>query len=123
MARAPKSFEVLKSEGRSHYSKRQLKIRQEAEKSLSSGSALKEWPDVKNNPVAHKEFMRINKLLTKVDRNDAMFEAVINRYCLLQSECSELEQQRDNLFKDVEELEGIRAEMLPAEFYKLKLAL
>ena len=54
--------------------------------------------------MAHKEFKRIEKLLKNIDKNDAIYEAVINRYCLLQAECTDLEERREEFYKLVFEL-------------------
>ena len=67
MARPPKPFTVLKSEGKSHRTKSEMKMREEGEKKLLTGQKLREHQDVKENEVAHKEFLRIKKLLEKID--------------------------------------------------------
>lgn len=98
MPTPPKPFEVLKSEKKSHRTKAELKKRQEGEKSLSTDIKLKERKEVKQNKNAHKEFKRIEKLLKNIDKNDAIYEAVINRYCLLQAECFDLEERREECY-------------------------
>lgn len=105
MPTPPKPFTVLKAEGKSHRTKKELKLREEGEKALATGVALKERPEVKNNPVAHKEFKRINKLLKKIEKNDAIYEAVINRYCTLQAECVDMEEKRERIFQQAQRLE------------------
>ena len=99
MARPPKPFTVLKSEGKSHRTKSEMKMREEGEKKLLTGQKLREHQDVKENEVAHKEFLRIKKLLEKIDKNDALYETVINRYCMMLAECSYFEQKREELYK------------------------
>lgn len=99
-----KPFKVLTTEKKSHRTKAELKMREEGEKSLSTDMKLKERDEVKQNKVAHKEFKRIQKLLKNIDKNDAIYEAVINRYCLLQAECSDLEERREEFYKLVFEL-------------------
>lgn len=99
-----KPFKVLTTEKKSHRTKAELKIREEGEKSLSTEMKLKERKEVKENKVAHKEFKRIEKLLKNIDKNDAIYEAVINRYCLLQAECSDLEERREEFYKLIFEL-------------------
>lgn len=105
MPTPPKPFTVLKSEGKSHRTKKELKQREEGEKSLSTGTALRERQEVKKNPVAHKEFMRINKLLKGIQKNDAIYEGVINRYCLMSAECSEIEEKREYAYSLIQKLE------------------
>lgn len=99
-----KPFVVLATEKKSHRTKKELKIREEGEKALSTGVALKERPEVKNNPVAHKEFKRINSLLKVIQKNDAIYEGVINRYCMLVAECNEFEEMKTKLLNELEEL-------------------
>lgn len=120
MPTPPKPFTVLKAEGKSHRTKKELKLREEGEKALATGVALKERPEVKNNPVAHKEFIRINKLLKKIGKNDAIYEAVINRYCLLQAECTEFEERREKFYEQMKELEERVTEMEPDDYFKLQ---
>ncbi len=104
MPTPPKPFKVLTTEKKSHRTKAELKIREEGEKSLSTEIELKERKEVKQNKVAHKEFKRIQKLLKKIEKNDAIYEAVINRYCLLQAECTDLEERREEFYNLVFEL-------------------
>lgn len=98
MPTPPKPISVIKSEGKSHVTKKQIQARQEAEKATLSGVAIKERPEVKNNAVAHKEFLRVTKLLNNLDKNDAVYEPVINRYCLIQAECADLEEQKEYFY-------------------------
>lgn len=99
-----KPFKVLTSEKKSHRTKAELKMREEGEKSLSTEIKMKERKETKQNKVAHKEFKRIQKLLENIDKNDAIYEAVINRYCLLQAECCDLEERREEFYKLIFEL-------------------
>ena len=94
-----KPFKVLTTEKKSHRTKAELKLREEGEKALSTETKMKERKEVKQNKVAHKEFKRIQKLLKNIDKDDAIYEAVINRYCLLQAECYDLEERREEFYK------------------------
>lgn len=104
MPTPPKPFSVLKSEGKSHRTKKELRAREEGEKALSTGKALKERQEVKKNKIAHKEFKRINELLSSIEKNDAIYEAVINRYCLIYAESIDLEEKRDCMYSLIENL-------------------
>ena len=104
MPTPPKPFTVLKAEKKSHRTKAELKQRQKGEEALATGVALRERPEVKSNPAAHKEFLRINKLLKKIEKNDAIYESIINRYCMLQAECKDFEEKRESFYKDIQEL-------------------
>ena len=99
-----KPFKVLTTEKKSHRTKAELKLREEGEKALSTETKMKERKEVKQNKVAHKEFKRIQKLLENINKNDAIYEAVINRYCLLQAECHDLEERREEFYKLIFEL-------------------
>lgn len=95
---------VIQMEGKSHRTKRELEQRGEAESRLLSGEKLRERKEVKESCIAHKEFLRINKILEKIEKNDAIYEAVINRFCILQAECRELEERREELYQLIFEL-------------------
>lgn len=106
MPTPPKPFVVLVNEKKSHRTKSELKMREEGEKALSTDFKIKERKEVKQNKVAHKEFKRIEKLLKNIGKNDAIYEAVINRYCLLQAECYDLEERREEFYKLIFELKA-----------------
>lgn len=88
-----------------HRTKAEKAARAEAESKLLTGVSIKEWPEVKENQLAHERFKRVKKLLKKIDKDDALFEPVINRYCLLLSECNEFEQMKEQIKLDLEQLE------------------
>lgn len=100
-----KPFTILINEKKSHRTKAELKQRQQGEEELVSGKALKERPEVKANPIAHKEFLRLNKLLKNIEKNDAIYESIINRYCMIQAECFDFEEKREIFYKNLERLE------------------
>lgn len=104
MPTPPKPFVVLNNEKKSHRTKAELKQREKEEKALSSGTAFKERKEVKENKVAHAEFLRLNKLFEGIEKNDALYEPVINRYCLLQAECKDLEVRREEFYELIKEL-------------------
>lgn len=101
MGRPPKTHLQIVSEKKSHRTKAELDTRAKAENALLTGSSLKEWPDVKANPVSHKEFTRIKKLLKAIKHDDALHEGVINRYCLLLAECREFGDLKVKLIQDI----------------------
>ncbi|QIB68608.1 hypothetical protein Ami103574_04410 [Aminipila butyrica] len=100
-----KPYAVLVTEGKSHRTKAELDKRKKGEDALATGTALKERPEVKRNPTAHKEFSRINKLLLAIEKNDAIYEPVINRYCMMQAECLDLEVKREKIYDQAQKLE------------------
>lgn len=107
-----KPFKVLTSEKKSHRTKAELKMREKGEKSLSTDIELKERKEVRQNKVAHKEFKRVQKILKNIDKNDAIYEAVINRYCLLQAECFDLEERREECYNLISKLREEEKELI-----------
>lgn len=104
MPTPPKPVAVLRREGKSHRTKKELAQREKTEQELLSGKELKERKEVKDDPDAHKEFIRIKKLLKEIGKNDALYEPVINRYCVIQAEIKSQEQRREFLYNLVEEM-------------------
>jgi hypothetical protein len=66
-----------------------------------SGNKITERLEVQNNLTAHKEFLRLSAIFSKIEKDDDIYSAVLNRYCLLSAECEELEM----LKKDVDSIE------------------
>ena len=94
-----KPANVIRLEKKSHRTKKELASRENAEKALLTGEKLKERKEVKSDPVAHKEFLRIKKLLEKIEKNDDLYSSVINRYCQLYAECKDFEEKREAIYK------------------------
>lgn len=117
MPKGSKSAAVIASESKSHRTKAEIAARLEAEQSLSTGVKMKERPEVKENPIAHQEFLRLYKLLEKIGKNDAIHEPVINRYCMLQAECLAFEEKRENFYARIQDVE--ESEMDSGEKYKI----
>jgi hypothetical protein len=121
-----KPYSVLKSEGKSHRTKAELEQREEGEAALVTGKQLSERPEVKSNPTAHKEFLRVNRLLKAIGKNDAIYGSVINRYCMLQAECLYFEEKRESFYKDIQELVEDKERLIDSEemsldsYYKMK---
>lgn len=106
MGRPAKTANAIKaSNSISHRTKAEIDAREKNEKALASGTAYREWPEVKQDPVAHKEFLRLKKLFQKIEKNDALFEATINRYCRLRGEESRLDAEREEMRGRIEEME------------------
>ena len=94
MARPSKPVSLIKFEGKSHRTPQELKFREKQEQALLTGRRIKEAPEVKSNEDAHAEFRRVVKLLEAIQKNDALYEAAINRYCLLRVEEKNLQELR-----------------------------
>ena len=104
MVRPSKPVELILLEGKSHRTKAEIETRKKAEQELLTGTSLKAWPDIKNNPVAKKEFNRIKKLLKIIKHDDALYEAIINRYCMLIAECKQFEDMKEEIPLELEEI-------------------
>ena len=124
MARPSKPVLVLENEKKSHRTKAELQKRKEEEAKLLSGMEMKERREVRENKEAHKEFARLKKLMKNIEKNDALYETVINRYAMLLAECKDFEEKRESFYKDLQELtehmEEIVEETSLAEYHKLK---
>ena len=61
---------------------------------------IRESPDVQSDAIAHIEFLRVTELLSAVDKNDALYESVINDYCMYKSDISRYMKMRRDIDKD-----------------------
>ena len=119
-----KPYLVLAEENKSHRTKAELNRRKKAEESFATGVELKERSEVESNPVAHKEFKRLTKLLKGIKKNDAIYEIIINRYCILVAECRDLEAKREKIYETAERLEKKLEELgSHADFNDLRAAI
>lgn len=100
-----KPYAVLNTEKKSHRTKKELELRKSEEDKLSTKKSMKIWATTKKNLVAAKEFKRVKKLLEGIGKDDALYEAVINRYCLIKAEVEELENKSEELYRLIEKLE------------------
>lgn len=105
MPTPPKPSNVIKIEGKSHRTKKELRERKQAEESLLTGKELTEAKEVKENKLAHKEFLRLKKLLKSIEKDDDLYGKIINRYCLVLAECVEFEEKREKVYERSVELE------------------
>ena len=80
-----------------HRTKAEIETRAAAEKALLTGRRLTEAPEVKKDKVAHAEYKRVSELLAVIEKDDALYSGVVNRYCLLASEAAYYKAQIDDL--------------------------
>ena len=97
MARPSKAAGVLESEGRSHRTKEELETRKAAEQAALTGKRMREAPEVSRDTVAHAEWLRVRQLLEKAGKGDALYEAVINEYCLAKADITRYMQLRQEI--------------------------
>ena len=102
MARPSKSTTVLKAENKSHRTKAELQQREKAEQAALTGLPLREVAEVEKDEIAHAEFVRVQELLSAVGKNDALYEAVINDYCLYKADISRYMTMREEMENDTE---------------------
>lgn len=115
MARPAKPVNVIQMEKKSHRTKKELAARQKSEKEMLSGERIEKFPEVKNNTKANREFERVVKILDSIEKNDKMYETVINRYCLMLAECRELEDLKKTISVNIKHMIKLFKENIVAE--------
>ena len=124
MARPSKPYAVITNEKKSHRTKAELLQRKKGEEALLTGFKLKEAPEVKADETAHKEFRRVKKLLVALEKEDELYGAIINRYCLIFSEIKQLQEDRayySDMIREMREDLHEQKELLenPVEYIEL----
>ncbi|ALC92068.1 hypothetical protein AM500_21430 [Bacillus sp. FJAT-18017] len=99
--RPPKPLHLVQG----HRTKAEKQVREKGESELLTGTHLKESPEVKKNPIAHKEFTRVKKLLKSIGKDDDLYGHIINLHCLIHAECKEIEVFKETLMKNLEEFD------------------
>ena len=117
--RPSKPVAVIMAEGKSHRTKAELEARKKGEAAFATGVALQEKAETANNLVAHREFLRVTELLTNIGKCDALYENIINRYCLIYAECRDFEEKRERFSLDLEEMMD-KLDNSTTEYYRLK---
>lgn len=56
-------------------------------------------------------FSRLNRLLKSIKKNDAIYETIINRYCILVAECTDCQNRIEENQKLIDELMTRKNEM------------
>lgn len=87
-----------------HRTKAEIEHRKKAEEALMTGSKLQEWPEVKADPEAHKEFLRIRRLLRSIGKDDDLFGAMINTHCRLKGEIQTFEDMKTAIINQIAEM-------------------
>lgn len=105
--RPSKPTAVILSEGKSHFTKAELDARKAVETALYTGVAFEESQQVRDNEIAHTEFLRLQSLYDKITYVDALDQNIINRYCLETAAMYDLQTQVTRLNADLEMTEVI----------------
>lgn len=121
MARPSKSSKVIKLEKKSHRTKKEIAHRERQERASVSGIAIKEDAKVKSNPIAHRTFLKLKKILKAIEKDDAIYEAQINRYCLITAEIDDIARDRSRLEGLAEDLEAHSDGMQHTDYIKASL--
>ena len=108
MARPAKTASIIALEGKSHRTKKELAYRRRQENANLTGQPMKEDRNTRVNEVAHKEFLRLKKIMKAIEKDDAIYSAVINRYCIITSEVAALETTRMSLNELADEIKNHR---------------
>ena len=88
-----------------HRTKAEKESRQQAEQDMLSGRKGFEHENVKADPVAHAEYKRVSALMKAVGKDDALYSAIVNRYCELFSEIDRCRQESARLRQLMDRLE------------------
>ena len=92
MPRPAKSASIIKLEkNKDHRTKREIASRERAEKALLTGKMMLETAEVRNDKVAHLEFLRLKPLLKAIDKFDEIYGAPVRRYCLNKSKLNDID--------------------------------
>ena len=125
MARPPKSAEVIEIEGKSHRTKKELAVRKAAEKELLSGEMLKENSEIRNDKIAHREFLRVRRLLRSIKKDDEIYGNAVRRYCVTASKLQDEENSIRILKEDRDSLRGSKSDFEERgeldEYYRMLL--
>lgn len=94
--RKAKSIHLIKAEGnKRHLTKKEIEVREKAEKENFTGRVMQPDEFVKKYPEALKIFNRIKGLFKLIKKDDAIYELAINKYCVLKADSDKLYIQRD----------------------------
>ena len=115
MARPSKPVSVIQNENKSHRTKKELASRKQAESGMLSGAEISKFPETKADRKASKEFDRVTEILSAIGKNDRMYETIINRYCIMLSECRNIEKLKKEMEKNIKNLsKSFKENMLQA---------
>ena len=96
MARPSKAIANTKR----HNTKSETLQREAAEKAALTGIPIRESAEVKTNAIAHGEYLRVIELLSAAGKNDALYEAVINDYCMYKADIMRYMEMRERIEND-----------------------
>ena len=109
--RAPKHLKLITG----HRTKREIAMREEGEAALKSSEPFEMWSRTKSKAKSKAHFEKIRKAFENIGEGDVMYEAVLNRYCIIIAECDDLESRIVALKKTIQRLEATWEKMSTQE--------
>lgn len=88
-----------------HRTRAEKEFRKEMETFLYTGETFTESKQVRENKIAHKEFLRLKRLYSKIVFIDGLDEQIINRYCLEVANQVQLQMLLDKMEARIDECE------------------
>ena len=95
--------------------------REQAEKELSTNTPMRKWKETGKNKKASAYFTKMKRAFAKIGMDDEMYEAMLNRYCILLGECLEIEERMQEAQARIEQIEAMKADMEFADYIKLSI--
>lgn len=103
----PKPISLVKG----HRSKKEIAQRENAEAQLLTGEKMKPWDETKGNAIAYKYWKRLCPLFASIEKDDALMEPVLNRYCAILAECEQSQTEEKQLREMQVDLDNHKSEM------------
>lgn len=101
-----------------HRTKAEIETREQGEKALTTTIKFNKWPDVEKHKLASEHFDKLEAAFTEIGMTDVFYEAVLNRYCLLLSECSDIEKSKARTQRALNELYKNKQQMEFTDFIR-----
>lgn len=118
MGRPSKSAAVIKIEkNKDRRTKREVAMRERAEKALLTGKMMTETAEVRNDRTAHLEFLRLKPLLKAIDKFDEIYGNPTRRYCLNRSKLVDINVKIEKMEAEIEEIRDNKAKFKSVDEY------
>ena len=96
---------------KSHRSTKEKEQRAAAEEAMKTNEGFHPNEEVQNDKEALKAFNRLKDLLGRIDKDDALIEKILNRYCMLHSECKQLNKLKKDIEKEIKKTKDIEVKL------------
>lgn len=113
-----------------HRTKAEIRLRSENEQALHTSECCRPSKEVKEDADALRYYKRLIKILSSVDLNEAFYENVLNRYCLLLAEQKKLVDEKEKIQQTWQELDDKKSEIefleyarLSSDFHKMSISI